>query len=426
MSLCSAILLQHWPHQWSLYQCFSTLTTVREKEPQRRLRWKEEWWAKIKKISKPSQPQIRLLTGYQATVAAVMAELEDCERGDEVLFSVYVVEPGESSEALIDALGQAARRGIRLRLRTDCSVLSSFTRLCEGTTTLVHRLQQMRDEMPDMVLFEQPQIPTHAKLLTFRKLSSADVAIFGGINFGDRFGSWRDFAVRLEGDADVSELLSSLGWQMPYSLGQSSYTEQHIGLDGGAAQERSLQFFTNRPLRWEWPAWLLSHPFEGDFDIAPKLRGFFSNFDSYRVAASYIDETGAAILSKALERGAHIELVMPWTPNVYADCNARTLGNLLAKWGDSSNFVLKLHSSMIHAKAAVAEGPSKMAFIGSCNLRQRSLEQFEELHARVTDTPFCAALWEELGRLLQEADEVKHPTRLSFTPVMACLQDYFG
>lgn len=89
------------------------------------------------------------------------------------------------------------------------------------------------------------------------------------------------------------------------------------------AQKRSLQFFTNRPLRWEWPAWLLSHPFEGDFDIAPKLRGFFSNFDSYRVAASYIDETGAAILSKALERGAHIELVMPWTPNVYADCNAR-------------------------------------------------------------------------------------------------------
>ena len=160
MSLCSAILLQHWPHQlpdqdkdpgfskelwipvlyarrlfcevlcflqffsescvagafsfswchdermaymlhwcrklrWSLYQCFSTLTTVREKEPQRRLRWKEEqlssniqtkiiscfcfcsinvernvqrercrWWAKIKKISKPSQAQIRLLTGW--------------------------------------------------------------------------------------------------------------------------------------------------------------------------------------------------------------------------------------------------------------------------------------------------------------------------------------------------------------------------
>lgn len=46
-----------------------------------------------------------------------------------------------------------------------------------------------------------------------RKLASADVAVFGGINFGDRFGSWRDFAIRLEGDAVVSELLSSLGWQ---------------------------------------------------------------------------------------------------------------------------------------------------------------------------------------------------------------------
>ena len=39
------------------------------------------------------------------------------------------------------------------------------------------------------------------------------MAIFGGINFGDRFSSWRDFAIRLEGDAVVSELLSSLGWQ---------------------------------------------------------------------------------------------------------------------------------------------------------------------------------------------------------------------
>ena len=37
----------------------------------------------------------------------------------EVLFSVYVVEPGQSSEALISGLAAAARRGVRLRLRTD-------------------------------------------------------------------------------------------------------------------------------------------------------------------------------------------------------------------------------------------------------------------------------------------------------------------
>lgn len=189
----------------------------------------------------------------------------------------------------------------------------------------------------------------------------------------------------------------------------------------------ALQFVTNRPQRWEWPAWLLSHPFQGEFDIAPEMLRFYSSFDFYRVAASYIDETGAAVLSKALERGARVELVMPWTPNVYADCNARTLGNLLAKWGGSGNFLLKLHRSMVHAKAVVAEGPSsKVALLGSCNLRQRSLEQFEELHARVTDQTFCATLWLELGQLLQEADKVEDPARLSFTPVMACLHDYFG
>lgn len=37
----------------------------------------------------------------------------------EVLLSVYVVEPGQSSEALVSALAAAARRGVRLRLRTD-------------------------------------------------------------------------------------------------------------------------------------------------------------------------------------------------------------------------------------------------------------------------------------------------------------------
>lgn len=373
-----------------------------------------------------TQMQIELLTGYEATFATVMAELEACETGDEVLFSVYVVEPGQSSEALVSALAAAARRGVRLRLRTDCSVLSSFTRLCEGTTTLVYRLQQMRDEMPDTVVFEQPQIPTHAKLLTFRKLASADVAIFGGINFGDRFSSWRDFAIRLEGDAVVSELLSSLGWQqIPDSDDPFEARERQKNMADSA--DGALQFVTNRPQRWEWPAWLLSHPFQGEFEIALEMLRFYSSFDFYRVAASYIDETGAAVLSKALERGARVELVMPWTPNVYADCNARTLGNLLAKWGGSGNFLLKLHRSMVHAKAVVAEGPSsKVALLGSCNLRQRSLEQFEELHARVTDQTFCATLWLELGQLLQEADKVEDPARLSFTPVMACLHDYFG
>ncbi|CAJ1379239.1 unnamed protein product [Effrenium voratum] len=402
--------------QWLAYDsplCFSTTVS----QPRRKL-WKE--WDKIQEVSgRQKTPKLQLLTGYQATVAAVMAELEACESGDEVIFSVYVVEPGRSSEALIAALAAAARRGVQLRLRTDCSVLSSFTRLCEGTTTLVHRLQQLRDEMPDSVVVEQPQIPTHAKLLTFRrKAASPDVAIFGGINFGDRFGSWRDFAMRLEGDAAVFDLLSSLRWRP---------TLVTSGVLTADTSRRALQFVTNQPMRWEWPAWLLSHPFQGNFDIAPEMTRFYSSFDSYRVAASYIDETGAAVLSKALERGARVELVMPWTPNVYADCNARTLGNLLGKWGAHGNFRLKLHSSMVHAKAAVAQGPSSnVALLGSCNLRQRSLEQFEELHAQVTDQTFCATLWKELGQLLQEGDEVQDPARLAFNPAMACLQDYFG
>lgn len=47
----------------------------------------------------------------------------------EVIFSVYVVEPGRSSEALIAALAAAARRGVQLRLRTDGFALELAERL---------------------------------------------------------------------------------------------------------------------------------------------------------------------------------------------------------------------------------------------------------------------------------------------------------
>ena len=53
--------------------------------------------------------------------------------------------------------------------------------------------------------------------LSSRRRDAPEVAIFGGINFGDRFNSWRDFAVRLEGDGSVYQLISSLGWHISSS-----------------------------------------------------------------------------------------------------------------------------------------------------------------------------------------------------------------
>merc|ERR1712196_186163 len=116
---------------------------------------------------------------------------------------------------------------------------------------------------------------------------------------------------------------------------------------------------------------------------------------------------------------------MPRTPNVYRDCNARTLGLLIGLWRGSGRLTLRLHADMVHAKAAVAEGAggaqARVGYVGSCNLRRRSFIQFEELNVVTEDQPFCASLWRELGVLLEEAEEVRSPLELPFSSVGAVL-----
>ena len=61
-------------------------------------------------------------------------------------FSVYVFERGKSSEAVMEAMKRAARRGVRIKCAVDGSAVSKFTRWCEGSTTLtdayLHELQR--------------------------------------------------------------------------------------------------------------------------------------------------------------------------------------------------------------------------------------------------------------------------------------------
>ena len=96
-------------------------------------------------------PPVRLLTSYDQTVATIVEEINRTASGDRVEFSVYVLEPGESTERVLDAMRRAARRGVRVDASLDCSAVSSFTRWCEGTATLASELVEMEKRFPDTV-----------------------------------------------------------------------------------------------------------------------------------------------------------------------------------------------------------------------------------------------------------------------------------
>jgi|AntAceMinimDraft_5_1070358.scaffolds.fasta_scaffold362083_1 hypothetical protein len=46
-------------------------------------------------------------------------------------------------------------------------------------------------------------------------------------------------------------------------------------------------------------------------------------YNTYHVAAAYVDGAGARVLEAALGRGADVTLVMPRNPNVYHDANRK-------------------------------------------------------------------------------------------------------
>ena len=116
---------------------------------------------------------------------------------------------------MLSALEEAgAQRGVRVTFRLDTSYVSEISRIIEKTDTLIPRVARLALTEPQWCSCAWGSKPDHGKfaLFTRRASSSApDSAILGGINFGDRFMEWDDYAVRLEGRDALALRTSLLG-----------------------------------------------------------------------------------------------------------------------------------------------------------------------------------------------------------------------
>ena len=147
---------------------------------------------------------LRLLTSYADVVEALCRELGTTSKGDSVEFSVYVFERGKSSDKVVAAMKRAVKRGVRVKCSVDGSVVSKFTRWCEGATTLTEELEALQQELgAERFSFTPVSQATHAKFMIVERKHGTGLpsVIFGGVNVGDRFANWRDFAIRADGRA---------------------------------------------------------------------------------------------------------------------------------------------------------------------------------------------------------------------------------
>ena len=510
--------------------------------------------ASVLRVSGRGAPPVRLLTSYDDVVRAIVSEMDRTAAGDRVEFSVYVMEPGASTDAVLLAMRRAATRGVRVDVSLDCSVISAFTSWCEGTTTQASRLRALAEEFSQakadeavakemrkrkqkqkqkqtkrgVVTFSPRTVPTHAKYVVFHRASQTSTAVFGGVNIGDRFKPWRDFAIRAEGRAAVGALAMCVnGEAKPFSPrdpfdvsesetdgtpGERFARDAALSLSGAAKKKKKIfrpqQFFTvgsrdrnrfrdaearlnglgfvaNTPTGFDLVAsaapWLRRFP--GTFDVLPALRRLLGDarYDEYVVACAYLDTAGAAVLKLALDRGARVVLVMPRTPNVYREANAKALKRLMDEHGNfsfsfegeknasrnprgattgrarervddyfsrlfyedesraiandvsrgSGGLTAFVCDDMLHAKVFLARARDRSvpaaSMIGSCNLKQRSFGQFAELNALVVQPLLARELERELEAIVAQSERVARDAEaLRYAEPRATIEEWLG
>ena len=156
-------------------------------------------------------PPICLLDSYEACIVSLLDEIAATQAGDRIDIGLYLFEGGRSSEAVLAALTEAGRaRGVQVCFQLDVSYVSMISRIVEKTDTLVDRVAQLANEQRQWCSCAWGSKPDHGKYACFqRQPPREDSAILGGMNLGDRFTKWDDYAVRLPAPY-ASQLRASL------------------------------------------------------------------------------------------------------------------------------------------------------------------------------------------------------------------------
>lgn len=325
----------------------------------------------------------RLIQSYDGAVEAIQTEIDRSQAGDWVRLSVWILEPGETSEAVLAGLQAAAERGATVEVSVDGTNASLVQRLWERTVTLLPRVRKIAAEVENFTCVERDK-PDHSKYAIFRRTEGPTVAVWGGINMGDRFRPWRDFVVRLEGSLadEVAEKIQGEGEPFVY------------------------------PPKPETLTLVANVPTHDQFEILPAFEALMSDPEVTRLrfAMAYLDRTGVEkVLRLALDRGVRVEFMLPKLANVYQDSNLMALETLLGE----ENFHAVGCPHMLHAKVALAYGKEglKSVFFGSANLKRYSLLYLGEVNAFVTEPDLAKSLEDAVNALYAESEPIPGPVK---------------
>ncbi len=311
-----------------------------------------------------------------------------------IFLEYFIIAEGRIWDRIFAALKERAAAGVEIHIIFDD--FGNLTRFSD------HTIQRIQDAGIEVKVFNP--VHRYVNRIYFNYRDHRKIAVIdgywaytGGINLADeyanlfeRFGRWKDSAVRIEGDgawgfaSQFIQMWEMMGGTLPNE--DDYYRPRHDGPDVPGF----CQPFTDGPLNNP------DNPVEDTFMqlISTATRFLYITTPYYAVEAAM-----QRALCIAADSGVDVRLMVPAVPDKkYAYIVAETY------WGELMRHGVKIYKytpGFIHAKSVLVD--RKMALIGSTNMDYRTFQLHFECAAMLYDTPVVEELLEDLDAVMAES-----------------------
>jgi cardiolipin synthase len=324
----------------------------------------------------------------------ILADLESAEHF--IFLEYFIIKPGAMWDAIVDILKRKAAAGVEVRLIYDdvgCIGLPGDF------------IVQMERSHIHCIPFN-PVVPLLSAVMNHRDhrkilVVDGNVAYNGGINLADeyinreqRFGYWKDTALRIEGEAVWNCTVMFLNFWNAFRPSEESYDAFRPGQFGAkpTPSDGVIQPYADTPLDEERLA-------ENVYlDILEQARDYVYIFTPYLA----IGHEMLTALQLAAKRGVDVRIVTPGIPDkklVY-----RLTRSYYAPLLKAGVRVYEYTPGFLHAKSYVSDG--RIATVGSINMDYRSLYLHFECGTLLMHNSQIAAIKKDALATIRQSREV--------------------
>lgn len=322
--------------------------------------------------------------------------LEELERAEQAIFlEFFIVHTGKMWDGIEAILRRKAAQGVDVRLIYD-----DFGSLLGLPADFVVRMERAHIRCIPF----NPVVPLLTLAMNHRdhrKIVVIDgkIAYTGGVNLADeyinaeqRFGYWKDAAIRIEGDAVWNFTVMFLNFWNAFRPTESDYSAFRPQRDA-TRQNGMVQPYADSPL-----------------DEEPVAETVYLNILAQAQRYVYIETPYLAVgeelldaLKNAAKRGVDVRLLLPGIPDkklVYRLTRSYYLPLLKA-----GVRIFEYSPGFLHAKSYVSD--DRVAVVGSINMDYRSLFLHFECGVLLYHNTQVAAVRDDVLRTLPQCREVQ-------------------